>query len=238
MKQFGKTMGSWCGRSGLKTCVCRGFTLIELLVVIAIIAILSSLLLPSLARAKRKAQQTQCLSNLKQMGIGIYLYVGDNEEKLPGPALGGARPNYDQNSKDELAYYIAPQMGYPQPSGKMVIAKTMICPGYEREAPAVASMNGRKCFILNQNIDPAPGAQVRPFGYPSRPGPLQEPMTLGSMDQYKSGADLWAVTDADRINVPNPAVSWYDDLPYKPVHGNVRNALYFDGHVAAQRAGE
>ena len=71
----------------------HGFTLIELLVVIAIIAILAAILFPVFARAREKARQSSCLSNVKQIGTGLLMYAQDYDEVLPAFSFAGIQWN-------------------------------------------------------------------------------------------------------------------------------------------------
>jgi prepilin-type N-terminal cleavage/methylation domain-containing protein len=66
-----------------------GFTLVEMLVVIAVIAILAALLLPAASAAKRKAQRTACINNLRQINAGVRMYSEDSHDASPSPGVAG-----------------------------------------------------------------------------------------------------------------------------------------------------
>jgi prepilin-type N-terminal cleavage/methylation domain-containing protein/prepilin-type processing-associated H-X9-DG protein len=107
----------------------RGFTLIELLVVIAIIAILAAILFPVFARAREKARQTSCLSNLKQLDLGFQMYVTDYDEVVPQTEDWGTNGGSTYTVPDQFAPYVKNAQIWVCPSGSYTIPWSSTPPG-------------------------------------------------------------------------------------------------------------
>src|SRR5205809_2834608 len=117
-----------------------GFTLIELLVVIAIIAILAAILFPVFAQARESARQTTCLSNCKQIGLGVAMYLQDYDNEYPVQRSDGlkvmAAGGKDITYYDSLMPYIKNGRVWIDPSGRPSA-------GYKMEPPTMGyHMNG------------------------------------------------------------------------------------------------
>ena len=131
--------------AGLLVRTCRAFTLIELLVVIAIIAILAAMLLPALAKAKDKAKTVNCISNMRQWGIAIQLYFGDNSDRLPRDGMG-------QDGKYPGNVYNGVQTGDPTDLN-----------AWFNVLPELVAEKKLKTYAANATSSPLQNAKILPF---------------------------------------------------------------------------
>ncbi len=132
----------------------KGFTLIELLVVIAIIAILAAILFPVFAQAREKARQTMCLSNARQMGIAVNMYLQDWDETLPTVRMMWGDHTTGQSWIDLVQPYVKTRLLHRCPSDNS--------PAWQDNPPRVTS------YGFNAYFDP----YHPPHGSPMAPRPV------------------------------------------------------------------
>ncbi|EIP97695.1 prepilin-type N-terminal cleavage/methylation domain-containing protein [Opitutaceae bacterium TAV1] len=217
----------------------RAFTLVELLVVIAIIGILAGILIPVVSRVRTSARTAVCQSNLRQIGVAIHLYIGDNKGYFPGPLLYGVGQDYKKRNdveNQDLFALIGPYMSLPEAESESRIAPAGICPGWLAAMSATPEDQRGIVYVLNHNLhdpDNPGGATWSPWG---RKGNNNKngvkPLTRLTSSQLSRG---WALQDTDMKSLGDTvgSASTLGNCPPEPVHRNRRNTLYFDGHVGS-----
>ena len=216
-----------------------GFTLIELLVVIAIIAILAAILFPVFARARENARRTSCLSNLKQVGLGIMQYVQDYDERYPIYRVAALSSNYDFKP-----------YGWVESIEPYVKSKQLFqCPS-EPDSPNTAYKPGQlgsrytdyalNIWISGLSINSS-GTAVKGSGMSM--AELSKPSVTALVVEYRTHGTSSFISE----NTSNTPVNGRVDLPPSSLttglltrHLNGINLAFADGHVkfAANSGGD
>ncbi|HMP81221.1 MAG TPA: prepilin-type N-terminal cleavage/methylation domain-containing protein [Verrucomicrobiota bacterium] len=235
------------------------FTLIELLVVIAIIAILAAMLLPALANAKERAFRANCVSNLKQNGVGVFMYADDNA-RLPLLKFRDANSWYPYEMLRVSGNNITMgpyNLGLLWSTRLVTEPKVFYCPSNKRSGkenftfeyynkPPTASWPFGATASGDDNVRSGYSyfPQVKALEAVNVPGVGQQMLPVVLPRDTTAAVNNWIVTMPIRASNLDPAKSMIvdltaslDNLPHRSLTGpSGLNACFGDGHVAWQSA--
>lgn len=213
----------------------RAFTLVELLVVISIIALLISMLLPALKGAREQAKQTACLSNMKNMGLAVQMYVQSNRDAFP---LSRDHGGYqDGGWINELAPYAGNKLLYRCPADR----STNWFDAAHPEALAVRENSYATNIYMSPELPPDPFAadDAPRFGF-TRMSTVRNPVEtiyIGEYRDTRAGEIVYDHFHVDRW-LPDAAGQIQDPALEVAIgrHGKkVENYSFADGHAESRR---
>jgi prepilin-type N-terminal cleavage/methylation domain-containing protein/prepilin-type processing-associated H-X9-DG protein len=211
----------------------RGFTLIELLITITIISLLAAILFPVFGRARANARRSACLSNMKQLGLGLMQYTQDYDERLPGnevaagginqpqgwlqPATPGVPETYRNWAREIMPYVKSTQIymcGESKPRSQDGPA------GGTTEVPAPG---GNTNYLMNGVVDSV-GLST-----------IQSPADLIFLHEVRNFNRVAQVRPTRIAGSNPPQATTFQHAYYDRLHFDGANLLFCDGHVKWQR---